>query len=350
MEIQLKHLQKIVSKGKIYYYHRVAKVRLTGLPGSTRFMDAYEALQKQVAAKVPPRHKGAVGTFGQLMRDYVTWPEFTELAARTRADYLKVLKYLEPLAPVLLAEFDAPYVMELRDTTYKKRKRRFTNYMLAVLSRMFGLGVPRGLVTVNPVEHVPPIRRSHNARVVNRAWSDEELAVVLAAAPEELKLAIAIAGYAGFRISDVVKLTWTVYNGHAIEVRQKKTDERVWVPVHRDLKAMLDAAKERRTSPFIVVGVKGKPYTVTGLQTRFWKLIAELVKAGKLEPGLSFHGLRHTVGKRLAEAGAAPRTIADMLGQKTTRMGEHYSAEANRKPLVEAAVRASEANEARTKL
>jgi site-specific recombinase XerD len=37
------------------------------------------------------------------------------------------------------------------------------------------------------------------------------------------------------------------------------------------------------------------------------------------------HGLRHTLGTRLREAGADDRTIADILGQKSVSMGRFYS-------------------------
>jgi site-specific recombinase XerD len=35
--------------------------------------------------------------------------------------------------------------------------------------------------------------------------------------------------------------------------------------------------------------------------------------------------LRHTLATRLREAGADNRTIADILGQKSTSMAQHYS-------------------------
>lgn len=46
---------------------------------------------------------------------------------------------------------------------------------------------------------------------------------------------------------------------------------------------------------------------------------------GLIEAGLTPHGLRHTLGTRLREAGADDRTIADILGQKSVSMARHYS-------------------------
>ena len=128
----------------------------------------------------------------------------------------------------------------------------------------------------------------------------------------------------------------------------QRTSEPLWLPVHCDLKAILDEAKKARSSTTIVVGAKGRPYTQSGFQTRFFGLIRKLREAGKIAPGLSFHGrLRHTVGTRLAETGCDPQTVAAMLGQLTQAMANHYSKHANRKSLVRNAVHRMERNGAR---
>ena len=45
----------------------------------------------------------------------------------------------------------------------------------------------------------------------------------------------------------------------------------------------------------------------------------------KVRPGLTLHGLRHTLGTMLEEAGMANGDIADELGQATVSMARHYS-------------------------
>jgi len=52
-----------------------------------------------------------------------------------------------------------------------------------------------------------------------------------------------------------------------------------------------------------------------------WALEAE----GVIARGLTSHGLRHTLGARLREAGADDRTIADILGQRSASMARRYS-------------------------
>ena len=341
MVIRIKGVKRVVSKGRVYYYHRKSGLRLPGVPGTTIFADALKAAENGAVMA-----DGIPGTLGGIIAAYRAAPEFTGLQERTRADYQKVFDYLKPLGVLPIGEVDRAYLYEVRDKAFKRRKRRFANYVTQVLSRVFNWAKRRNMADDNPAADVEPIKRPKDAPIVNRAWTDDELATVLAAAPLELRVAIALGAYLGFRVGDMLRLTWSAYDGLAFQIRQHKTGEELWVPVHRHLKTILDAHKERRRSPVIVIGAKGKPFTVSGFQTRFFGMLRRLRKEGKVAKGLSFHGLRHTVGRKLGEAGCAARTIADMLGQKTTAMGEHYSRHANRKHLVREAVTALERNSA----
>ncbi len=70
-------------------------------------------------------------------------------------------------------------------------------------------------------------------------------------------------------------------------------------------------------------------------------------KDGRVGEGLTFHGLRHSVATDLREAGFDSRTIADMLGQKTTSMAEHYSSEADLSAKLKGVVRKLDKRNAR---
>jgi integrase len=188
----------------------------------------------------------------------------------------------------------------------------------------------------NPALDVDKIRRPKDAKVINRPWRAEELEIVLARASRQIRLADAIAAYAGLRESNVVRVTWTSYDGVAFETRQIKTGDPVWVKAHFRLREILEQTP--RVSPVILIGARGKPFTESGLRTSFFRLIRTLVAEGKVQPGLSFHGLRHTLGTKLAEAGCDAATIAAVLGQATTKMADHYSKTAKRKRLVDAGI------------
>jgi integrase len=53
--------------------------------------------------------------------------------------------------------------------------------------------------------------------------------------------------------------------------------------------------------------------------------MGRLEKAGRVETGLTFHGLRHTCGTLLVEAGFDIDSVRRWLGQKTVAMAIHYT-------------------------
>ncbi len=88
---------------------------------------------------------------------------------------------------------------------------------------------------------------------------------------------------------------------------------------------------EQRKAVTIVMGMRGRSYTASGFRGMFFKLIRELERKELVQPGLTFHGLRHTVGTTLAEAGASDQTIQSVLGHLTTTQAREYRRDADKK-------------------
>jgi integrase len=62
-----------------------------------------------------------------------------------------------------------------------------------------------------------------------------------------------------------------------------------------------------------------------GFRASWRTLRIRLEKDGRIGPGLTLYGLRHTVAVILRESGCDERTIADALGQKTIEMARHHA-------------------------
>ena len=75
---------------------------------------------------------------------------------------------------------------------------------------------------------------------------------------------------------------------------------------------------------------RGRPWTVSGFKASWRKVKLKLEKERKIDSGLTLKSLRHTCASILAEMGYDERSIADMLGQKTTEMARHYARRADR--------------------
>ena len=72
----------------------------------------------------------------------------------------------------------------------------------------------------------------------------------------------------------------------------------------------------------IAATTNGTPWTASGFNSTFIKAIAQATNQGLVGDGLTFHGLRHTVGTLLIEAGADIDTVRRWLGQKTLGDGD----------------------------
>ena len=330
MILRIKGIKKARAKGRIYYYHRKTMTRLPGDPGSTEFIAKLRELE------IPKSSGPKSGTLGALIAAYKQAPEYTELAPGSKREYGKAIGHLRSFDGVPLAVITDVRLYELRDRLMVRYSRSAANRTVLFLRLVFAWGIKRHKCDANPALTVDKIRRPKDSPTVNRRWKDAEVEVALREAPPWLLITIAFAHFPRLGDSDAVRVTWTAYDGHEFETRQFKTGMPIWVAAHYRLREILDAAP--RTSPNIVVGVRGRPMSASSLGSRFFDLMAELRQAGKVGPGLSFHGLRHTCGTRLAEAGCDPATIAAVLGHLTTKMGEHYSRTAQRHHLASAAI------------
>jgi len=330
--------------GAVYLYHRGTGKRLREREGTAAFIAEVAALDAEAADKgAEPRAEK--GTWGWLRELYLMSPKYAALAPRTRQSYRAILDYLAEPNPerpgkgmntIPLDLIDSPSLMRLRDATHERHGWRQANLVLAVISLVWNWGRPYGHVPgLTPAEKIPRIPRPRDKPAANRPWTEEELATVLAAAPAGIREAVALGAYTGLRQGDVLALPWSAIDDGWIRWRQSKTGDEVWIPVHRDLAGILEATERRAET--IVAGLRDrKPYTSHGFKAMFFRLTRRLEAEGAIGPRLTFHGLRHTVATRLADAGADDRTIAAITGHRQLVMVQRYTQTADRKRRAEA--------------
>jgi integrase len=157
-------------------------------------------------------------------------------------------------------------------------------------------------------------------------WTDAQVALAEKYTRQDLARAITLGANTGQRISDLVRMCWTdieTFRGiDGINVRQKKTDRRVWVPILAPLAAAMKTW-ERRPGPFLL-RANGKPWRSAYLTDRLDyekktnPAIAEIATAD-----LVMHGLRGHACVRLRRAGLTAMQIGDMIGM-SLGMVERY--------------------------
>lgn len=154
-------------------------------------------------------------------------------------------------------------------------------------------------------------------------WEIEEIQTFLGVCSSgPIYLGVVLLTFTAQRPNDVLKMRWSQYDGNTIQLRQQKTGKLVWVPCHRDLRAVLDKSKTEANGLTMVSGGSGRPMTYAAWSKRF----REVRNKAGLEH-LQARDLRRTAMVRMAEAGANLVDIAAVSGhdiETTKQILEHY--------------------------
>lgn len=307
--------------GLIYCYHRRSGARINAAFGSPEFFAELAELERasKIAAPTP-------GSLGLVIAEYMRSPDWAALRPKTQLSYNRALTVLRPLCDMPLARMDRSFVFALRDKKLlPKHGTWLANYAVTVLGIVFRFAQDRGWIHANPLaERVKKIRQPRDNRAGNRPWSEEECHIVLQRAPPHIRLPLALAACAGLRKGDFLTITTASVRNGTITVRTSKRGVPIAVPIHQILADAI-AQRPKSESEILCVSSRGEPWTESGFAASWGKLRRALEAEGVIAPGLTSHGLRHTLGTRLREAGADDRTIADILGQRSTSMARHYS-------------------------
>lgn len=152
---------------------------------------------------------------------------------------------------------------------------------------------------------------------------------------EPMRRAVVLALYTGRRSSDLIKMRWDDYDGSAIQVTQKKTGTRLWVPCHADLKVELTEWKRNATSVTILVNpASEQPWNRIG----FSNAVRLAIKAHPKLKGYVFHGLRNASASLPAEAGCSALEIAAITGHMSLKNLGIYTRQADRRQRANAAI------------
>lgn len=322
-----KYVDRTRAKGRDYYYFRRDGERrpLPKGPDHPEFWTEYARLLDLAASDPAPRET-LPGSLGALIADYKASDEYLALAVKTQTDYARMLDRFASIASFPAGEIKRRHVRELRRKL--AGKPRTQKLFTQVASLLFNFGLENDY----DIEANPAVRMKRIGKVKSYVpWSDDDCAAFEHAAPPVAFLtAYMLARYAGQREGDVLKMARTCYDGSAIQVVQDKTDEPLWIPAHTRLKAYLD--KLPRTALLFVTREDGSAFKATTFSKAFHGWLRER--------GIKrhFHGLRHTAGRALAEAGCSEKEIQAVLGHRTTTMVALYTKAARQKRLASAAI------------
>ena len=337
MRIRLRGINRIRKRladgsSVTYYYAWKGGPRLRGQPGTPEFIASYN---EAAATKKAPAH----GLLQRILNEYQASTDFTDLAERTRDDYIGKIKLIEkkfgdlPLA-ALPDKRTRGIFKDWRDELAKSSRRQ-ADYAWTVLARVLSWALDRGKIDGNPCEKGG--RLYHGSRA-EKVWTLDDETAFLKVAPTHLRLPLMLAVWTGQREGDLLRLAWSAYDGKHIRLRQSKGGRRVTIPVGAPLKAALDATK--KVSPLILTNSRGAPWTEDGFRSSWGKVRLKTDIVDR-----TFHDLRGTAVTRLAMVGCTVPEIATItghsLGDVQAILDAHYF---HRDPaLAESAIRKLEA-------
>jgi len=327
------HVERNHVKGKTYLSFRIGKgprIRLPNDPRSEEFQEAYRAallgqMSPDRQRKLPP----APGTIAALIVSYLKSRAYRDLRATTKRGYASRIEALrtdhghravagltrERIEAGILAPYDGRPGAAL---SVLKMLRILIHHAM-------------GLDDRNPLKlrHDPSVGIKRPKSGAIRSWTDAETAAFESYWPPGSKerTAYSLMLYVGAARADVHRMTWRQIDEATSGViyTRSKTGVDVETDLHPDLRHALDhAARDHVT---IINTAFGRPFTAAG----FSQFMRHAIKAAGLPIDCKPHGLRKTLGRRMADDGCTAHQIMAVLGHTTLAEAERYTRDADRR-------------------
>ena len=326
------HVRMVVNRtGRPYYYlqrfrgtnNAHPQIRLPDDPRSPEFWEAY-ARHLNIAPQ-PPR----TDTMAALITAWQLSPEWTQMKPRTQTLWGSLANHIvDAWGPLEVKGVRPRHVLALRDALASQPAK--ANNLMRCLGSVMSWSVPRGWRDDNPCSEIKPLKGGEGYDPW--PWDVIESAErELSSKRPDLWWAVALALYTGQRMGDVLAMRWSAINaGGIISVKQGKTGKELFIPLHKDLRAVLDGIPRHAVT--ILTSAERTPWQ-TGFQVAWAKHKPQAVR----DKALVFHGLRKSAVVMLLEAGCTDAEVASVTGQ-SRQMIEWYAKQVNQGKLSRAAM------------
>jgi integrase len=293
-------------------------------PGA--FMAAYQAALAGEGAPEARRVAGP-GTIAALVTSYMRSAAYIGLRQTTKTGYASRIE-------VLRTEHGHRIVKQMtREGIESRVLAPYSDRPGAALSILKMLRIlirhAMGLDQHNPLrlDRDPSIGIKRPKTKEIRAWTDTEITSYERRWPlgTKQRTAYALMQFAGTARVDAHRITWRQVDDGAIGYTRSKTGVAVDLGLYSELQAALAAAPRGHVT--IINTEFGRPFTVDG----FSQFMRDAISAAGLPLDYKPHGLRKTLGRRLADEGATAHEIMAALGHRTLEEAERYTREADRR-------------------
>lgn len=309
-----------------WYYRRPGfpRLALPGLPWTPEFMAAYEKAANGEKVEVG-KTLTVQGSISALVVSFYKTSDFKGLSDSTKATYRGIIeRFRADHGHRLVKEMQREHVQKI--VAKKSDTPAAANNMLRMIHLLMRHAVESGWRRDDPTQSVRKVRNKSEGFLT---WEEDHIAAFEAhhKPGSRAHLALALLLYTGQRRSDVVQMGRQHVRSGILSITQQKTKQDVHIPLHSELRAILDALPLDNLS--FLMTAQGRPFTPAGFTNWFRDMVREV----GLPDGLSPHGLRKATCRRLAEAGCTPHQIMAISGHKSLAEVTRYTVAAGRKEL-----------------
>ena len=256
-----------------------------------------------------------------LIVSYRKSDRWTERKPRTRADYEKVILYIEEKNGAKdMTSLTRKDVIAAQDKN--KDRVRFANYIPQVMSVLCEHAIDKGWIKANPAKGVRWIKTPDHKKRDHIPWTDSAVKKWRAEASPLPRLIFELGVGSVQRPSDLLGFRWSDYDGDALLLRQNKTDKTLVLPCTTALKAALNGVTDKKGLT-ILTRPNGQPMT--------YRYMADLMLKERKRLGLEaydLHALRYRGVMELAWQGCDDDEIAAYSGHSSKDMIRKYAGEA----------------------
>ena len=319
-----------------YFRYRGQKFKLPGKPESAEYLAAYARYLADSASGVLGRNNVVFinGTIGWVIEKYLVHElglrqhkEATQRAYRLYCDIVK-----SEIGQFKISDLTPVAVRAMRDAIAVKHKTSVADMCVMMVSTLWKFAIEH---LQQPLGHNPAVGifKLHKQKRLTKRWSADTIERFRGAANSVANLGLALLLYTGQRESDVVTMRWQHIEGDTICVRQRKTGETVWIPLHPELRSILEATL--RINKFILNSERGEPFTdAKGLAAVIRRTLTKIEVDDH-----SGHGLRVSAACSLKEAGCTDDQVAAITGHTDMRTLRRYLREVDRQGQAREAMR-----------
>lgn len=260
----------------------------------------------------------------EVVREYARSRRFTSLSDSTKRQYMDAMRDIENTVGTMNIEEIRRRDL-IRAFEGMSDRPAIANRFGRVCSIIFNYAVDMEYCGGNPAQRLTPFKLG-----TWKQWTKEEVDKVIAVNHHIVSTAVALAYYTAQRETDILNMKWSDIKNGVLKVKQSKTGTLLEIAVAPQLNEILKKVPKR--SEHIVCSAMGEK--ITG--PAFRNMLKRVTRSVGVDA--PFHGLRKTVGSRLAENGRSVNEIAAVLGHKTLTMAALYTRQADSKKLIASAV------------